>query len=373
MTYSRNRVTVDLNALAHNFAQVKALLDRRVKVMGIVKSEGYGHGMLPVAKTLESEGVDSLGVSQVHEALELRKGGMGLPIVVLCGIRGMEEVRQAIEHDFTPVVYDLETAEMLNAEGQRSGKIIRVHVKVDTGMGRLGVLDRCLSSFLRRLGEFRSIYPEGLMSHLSSADERGKSFTLEQVNRFKRAVEEGRSMGLDLPFNNLANSAGIMAYPESHFQMVRPGIMLYGGLPSPDFPCPVQLKPVMSFRGRVLQVRDFPSDTPIGYGRTYYTRGPRKIAILSAGYGDGLPRSISNRGMVLIGEKRARIIGNVCMNMTMCDISGMGEVGADGEVVFMGTQGEESITGDNIAEWGDTISYEVFCSIGQRNIRKYLQ
>ncbi|MBW2063432.1 MAG: alanine racemase [Deltaproteobacteria bacterium] len=373
MRYSRNRVTIDLTALAHNFAQVKGLLDGRVKVMGIVKSDGYGHGMLPVAKTLEGEGADSLGVSQVHEALELRKGGIGLPIVILCGIRGMEEVRETIERDLTPVIYDLETAEMLNAEGEKSGKIIRVHVKVDTGMGRLGVLDRDLSFFLRRLGEFKSIYPEALMSHLSSADEPGRSFTTEQVNRFKRAIDEGRSMGLDLPLNNLANSAGIMAYPESHFQMVRPGIMLYGGLPSPDFPCPVQLKPVMGFRGRVLQVRDFPSDTPIGYGRRYYTQGPRKIAILSAGYGDGLPRSISNRGMVLIGEKRARIIGNVCMNMTMCDITGMGEAGVESEVVFMGTEGKQTITGDNIAEWGKTISYEVFCSIGQRNIRKYLQ
>ncbi|MBW2031539.1 MAG: alanine racemase [Deltaproteobacteria bacterium] len=373
MTNSQNTVIIDLRALVHNFRQVKGLLDKRAKIMGIVKSDAYGHGLLPVSETLQGEGIDALGVSYIHEALRLRRGGIRVPIVVLCGIKGADEAREAADHDLTPVIYDLESAGILHREGERVGKRVKVHIKVDTGMGRLGVLDKDLPSFLERLCRLRTLRTEALMSHLSSADEPERDFTLHQIRRFKEAVEVGRAMGFDLPLNNLANSAGIMSYPDSHFDMVRPGIMLYGGLPSPDFSTRVELRPVMSFKGYVLQVRDVPDQTPIGYSRAYRTKGQRKIAILSAGYGDGLPRGMSNRGQVLIGEKRVNIIGNVCMNMVMCDITGDDQIGSQSEAVFLGSQGNETVTGDQMAKWARTISYEIFCSIGQRNAREYVR
>ena len=179
-------------------------------------------------------------------------------------------------------------------------------------------------------------------------------------------------MGLDLPLNNMANSGGIMCHERTHFNMVRPGIMLYGGLPSPDFISPVPLTPVMHFRAQVLQIRDLPGKTPISYGRTYHTEGPCRIAVVSAGYSDGLSRNLSNRGQVLIKGKKAAIIGAVCMNLTICDITGLKDVEPGDEVVFLGSQGGESIKGDDIAKSAGTISYEVFCSIGRKNIREYL-
>jgi alanine racemase len=179
-------------------------------------------------------------------------------------------------------------------------------------------------------------------------------------------------MGLDLPLNNLANSAGLMRFKDTHFDMVRPGIMLYGGLPSPDFTPPVPLQPVMRFSGEVIQVRDFPDHTPVSYGRTYYTQGPRRIAVLSAGYGEGLPRTLSNRGRVLVRGKKVPITGRVCMNMTMVDVTGLREVRAGDEAVFLGTQAGERITADDLASWAGTISYDILCSAGQRNPKEYV-
>lgn len=179
-------------------------------------------------------------------------------------------------------------------------------------------------------------------------------------------------MGLGLPLNNLANSAGIIGYKEAHLGMIRPGITLYGGLPSPEYKSPVTLKPVMHFNGRIQQIRDLPDKTPVSYGRTYHTKGLRRLAVLSAGYGDGLPRSMSNIGDALIKGKRVPIVGTICMNLTICDITGIDYVKPGEPVVFLGSQGHETITGDDLARWSGTISYEVFCSIGQRNRKEYL-
>lgn len=374
MAYSPNKVTIDLSALEHNLNQVKRLIGPETKIMGIVKSEAYGHGLVKVAQVLENNGVHSLGVAHLEEALELREQGIKLPIVLLCGIRsGREEVREVAEKDLTVVVYDISAAELLDREAAKRGKRINIHLKIDTGMGRLGVPYRKAGAFIKRIQGFYRLTLEALMSHLSSADDPDREFTEKQVRNFKETVDNVRAMGQSLPFNNLANSAGIMAHRDSHFQMVRPGIMLYGGRPSPDFSSPVPLKPVMTFMGEVLQTRDLPDKTPVSYGRSYYTKGPKKMAVISAGYGDGLPRSLSERGEVLIGGKRANIAGTICMNMLICDITGINNVSPGDEVVFIGAQGEGLITGDEMADWIDTISYEIFLSIGQGRSRNYIQ
>ena len=368
-----NRLTIELSALAHNFDQVKAIVGGNTRVMGVVKADAYGHGMVAVAKTLEKNRVHCLGVAHLHEALELRNRGVSLPIVILCGIRTGEEAQAAVHHELIPTLFDPALAEVLAAEAARKKTLARAYIKVDTGMGRLGLLTSELGAFLNQVTRFKTIRIEGLTSHLSSADDAEPEFTESQIRSFRKAIETGRAMGLDLPLNNLANSAGLMKFKGAHFDMVRPGIMLYGGLPSPEFDPPVPLKQVMRFSGEVIQVQDFPDHTPVSYGRTYYTQGPRRIAVLSAGYGEGLPRNLSNKGKVLIRGKKAPITGRVCMNMTMVDVTGLRDVRSGDEAVFLGTQDGEKITADDLASWAGTISYEVLCSLGQRNPKEYVQ
>ena len=367
-----NRLTIDLSALTHNLTQVKAIVGENTKVMGVVKADAYGHGLVAVAKTLEKNRVHCLGVAHFQEAMELRNRGISLPIVILCGIRTREEAEAVVHHGLIPTLFDLAVVEGLAAECSRKKTFARVYIKLDTGMGRLGLLSSELVPFLSEVTRLKEIRIEGLTSHLSSADDSEPEFTETQIRSFRKAIEAGRSAGLDLPLNNLANSAGLMKFKDAHFDMVRPGIMLYGGLPSPGFNPPAVLKPVMRFSGEVIQVRNFADHTPVSYGRTYYTEGPRTIAVLSAGYGEGLPRNLSNRGKVLIRGKKVPITGRVCMNMTMVDVSGLGDVRAGDEAVFLGDQGGETITADDLASWTGTISYEILCSAGQRNPKEYV-
>lgn len=373
MIRSPNCLKIDIPALVHNLNQVRELLGEGTGIIGIVKSDAYGHGLIHVSKALEGNGVDRLGVAHVHEALELRKKGIKLPILILCGIQTREEARAVVEKGLTPVIFDLGSVRTLAEECLRTGKRIPVHVKVDTGMGRLGISHLEVAGFIEKMMEYKTLQLEGLTSHLSSADEPEEAFTRAQISHFRNAIEAGRAMGLDLPWNHLANSAGIMSHRESHFNMARAGIMLYGGCPCPGFITPLPLMPVMSFSGRVIQVRDFPAHTPVSYSRTYYTKVPQKVAVVSAGYGDGLPRSLSNRGRILIQGQKARIVGRVCMNMTMCDITGMKDVCPGDEAVFLGRQDSEFITVDDMARWADTISYEVLCSLGSRHKREYTE
>ena len=368
-----NRLTIDLSALIHNLNQVKAIVGEKTKVMGVVKADAYGHGLVAAAKTLEKNRVHCLGVAHLHEAMELRNRGISLPIVILCGIRTREEAEAVVHHGLVPTLFDPAVAEVLAAECAKKKTLARVYVKVDTGMGRLGLLSSELASFLSQVTRFKEIRIEGLTSHFCSADDAESEFTENQIRGFGKAIEMGRTMGLDLPFNNLANSAGLMKFKDAHFDMVRPGIMLYGGLPSPDFNAPVPLQPVMCFTAEVIQVRDFPDHTPVSYGRTYHTQGPRRIAVLSAGYGEGLPRNLSNTGKVLIKGKKVPITGRVCMNMTMVDVTGLEHVRSGDEAVFLGTQDGERITADDVASWAGTISYEILCSLGQRNPKEYVQ
>jgi alanine racemase len=367
-----NITTVDLSALVYNLNQVRTMVCHGARIMGIVKSDAYGHGLTQVSKTLEANRIDCLGVAFVHEALELRNSGIMLPIVVLCGIRTREDACETVRQDISTVVYDLAMAEALDQEGRRQNKRIAVHIKVDTGMGRLGVMHTEVVPFINRIKELKNLDIVALVSHFSSADECEGGFTDMQISRFKEATEGARSMGYQLPLNSIANTSGVMGHKDSHFEMVRLGIALYGGMPRLDFSSHVSLRPVLGFKGRILQIRDLPDGTPVSYGRKYFTKGPARTAIISAGYADGLPRSMSNSGSVLVGGCRRPIIGTVCMNLTVCDITGMGGVKEGDEAVFLGSQGAETITGDDLARSAGTISYEVFCSIGKRNKKEYI-
>ncbi|MCF8146795.1 MAG: alanine racemase [Deltaproteobacteria bacterium] len=373
MIASPNRVIIDLSALAGNLRQIRNLVGRDTRIMGVVKSDAYGHGLLEVGRVLERNGIDCLGVAYLHEALALREGGVRLPVVILCGIRTREESRHVLENGLTPVLFDLSAAEILSQECRSRGLKTRIHLKVDTGMGRLGIADTEIGPFIQKVISFKHLEIEALTTHLATADETDARFTEDQIARFEMAIFTGRSLGLNLTLNNMANSAGIIGHRRTLFDMVRPGVMLYGGRPSPGFFSTASFAPVMHLRAEVVQVRDLPDKTPVSYGRTYHTKGPRRVAVLSAGYADGLPRTLSNRGKVLVGGKMAGIIGTVCMNLTVCDITGHKDVSPGDPAVFLGSQGEECITGDDIAKQAGTISYEIFCAIGPKNLRTYIK
>ena len=372
MVISPNKLIIDLKSLAYNLEQLKGCVEKETKIMGIVKSDAYGHGLVPVSKMLVKNGVYCLGVSFLEEALELRKEGIQVPIIILCGIETDEEAEAAVANDFTPVIFDQQAAERLENAAGKNGRKVKIHVKIDTGMGRLGIGCNETVGFLQDIMRFRFLETEALMSHLSSADEEGRDFTEGQIEKFKTIVTEARRMGMVLRLNHLANSAGTVAYKNSHFDMVRPGIMIYGGLPSPEFKTKIKLKPVMSLKGRILQIRDFEDKTPVSYGRAYYTDGAKKIAIVSTGYADGIPRCLSGKGKVLVGGKHADITGTICMNMLACDITGIDNKTAGDECVIMGTQGDKTITADNIAALCNTISYEIFLSMGRSLEREYV-
>ncbi len=367
-----NKVHINLTALAQNLDQIRSLLATNTQIMGVVKADAYGHGLLPISRTLEQNRIDCLGVAYLKEALFLRKNGSKLPIMVLCGINTMEESQKVVENNLTPVIYDPVVAERLSRESISQGKKTRVHIKVDTGMGRLGIHYQDIGNFVKKILPLKGLEIEALITHLSSADEQEQTFTTTQIQNFKMAIREVQAMGLELPLNSMANSAGIMKYKDSHFNLVRPGIALYGGLPANDFASPVRLKPVMTFYGQVLQVRDVQDNTPLSYARTHYTKGPRRIAILSAGYSNGLSRLLSNRGKVIIRGIKFPIVGRICMNLTICDITGSNAIKPGDKAVFLGSQDNTAITAEKIAHWADTISYEVFCSIGQNNNKEYV-
>lgn len=372
MLTSPNILTIDLQALAFNLAQIKRHVGRGVKIMGIVKSDAYGHGLVKVSKTLEKEGISCLGVSFISEALLLRKEGIKIPVVVLCGVEKPDDAQSVIEKDLTPVVFDIESAVMLDRAADISGKKINIHIKVDTGMGRLGADYDKIAWFLCEIKKLRALNVEGLLSHFSSADEDDRTFTDKQTERFKNVISEAKTLGIEPELNHLANSAGIMSHNNSYFNMVRPGIILYGGLPFPGYEPPFELRPVMGLKGKILQIRDFDDNTPVSYGRTYHTKGRKSIAVISAGYADGLPRSLSNRGRVLAGGKRADITGTVCMNMLACDITENRDLKPGDECVLLGSQGKETINVDDIAGWCNTISYEILLSLGRASEKIYI-
>jgi len=372
MVRSPNYTEIDLSAMAHNLNQIKGAIGHGIRVMGLVKSDAYGHGLVPVSRYIEKEGVACLGVAHTHEALELRKQGVRIPIVILGGLRTKDEVEAVVDHDITPVLFNVSMADLLDRACEaKKGKKLSVYIKVDTGMGRLGIALDELGGVLRDIKKYQRLYVEGLISHLSSADDPSADFTDTQVQHFHKAIEICHDAGMNLPLKSLANSAGIAAHQKAHFNMVRAGIMIYGGLPSPDYNCPLSLIPVMHFKSKILQIRELPDQMPVSYGRTYHTQGQKRIAVLSAGYGDGVPIGLSNKGKVLIRGQKVNIVGRVCMNMTMTDVTDLKGVEIGDEAVFLGRQDDQLITGDDMAKWSGTISYDIFCSIGQRNRRSY--
>ncbi|MBI4644501.1 MAG: alanine racemase [Deltaproteobacteria bacterium] len=364
-------LAVDLAALRHNYRQLRGLCDAGVKFMGVVKADAYGHGLLPVAGALVAEGADYLGVGSLEEGLVLRQAGLALPVLLLLGILP-DEAEPTVAAGLEVALFRPDVAQALAAAAGAQGKKAGIHLKVDTGMGRLGLLPEDVLPFLEGLRAFPQLEVLGLTSHLAVADQEDKSYTLRQLGQFEGLLRAARDRGWELPLSHIANSAALWEHKKAHFALVRPGIMLYGSPPAAERRPPVLLQPVMSLATRVLQVKRLPPGCSISYGRTYTTPAECDLAVLPVGYANGYSRLFSNRGEVLIRGRRAPIRGRVCMNLTMVEVSHLEDIREGEPVVLLGQSGNACLTGDDLAGWADTISYEIYLALGNANPRRYL-
>jgi alanine racemase len=363
-------LAVDLAALEHNYRQLRRLCDPQVKMLAVVKADAYGHGLLPVARKLAAAGADYLGVGSLEEGLLLRQAKISLPVLLLLGILP-EEAGPAVAAGLEVSLFRLDVAQALAAAAQTQGKKARVHLKVDTGMGRLGVLPQEVLPFLMRLKKMHHMKVMGLISHLAVADQADKTYTHKQLQEFTSLLAAARAEGFKLPLSHISNSAALWELPEAHMGLVRPGLMLYGSPSSPDRPPPAELQPVMSLAAQVLQVKRLPPGSSISYGCTYTTPDWCDLAVLPVGYCNGYSRLGSNQGEVLIQGRRAPIRGRVCMNLTMVDVTGFPEVKAGDRAVFLGRDQGEVLAAEDLAGWAQTISYEIYCALGTANLKRY--
>ncbi len=366
-----NRVCVDLDALEKNLQALKeCLASPSTGIMAVVKSDAYGHGLLEVSRALESLGVWGLGISEIEEAFALREAGVSLPIVLLSGIcPGTED--DVVHLNLITGVPDLHTLNMLERAASRADRHIQVHIKVDTGMGRFGLTADELEMVSRSLASWPHLKFSGLYSHLSAADDPEDLFTQEQIKRFRAMLDTIRSAGWNPRFIHLANSAGLIHFPETHFNLVRPGIALYGSYPGRSSEDSVSLQPVMSFKSRIISIRDVPAGYPVSYGHTWHTERASRIAVIPVGYDDGYLRSLSSKARVIIRGKLCPVIGRICMKAMMVDVTGVDNLYMGDEVILLGSQEGMSVRAEELAGWADTISYELLCLLGTRNRRYF--
>ncbi len=362
---------IDTEALRSNYSQLKDKVVGGVDIMAVVKSNAYGHGDVEVARTLASLGCDLFGVAMPEEGARLRDAGIKSAIVVLSSVVP-EQVGILFDYDLTPAVFDIDSARLINDLATSSGCIKDIHLKIDTGMGRLGVRPDGLKPFLEGLQGLKSLNLAGVYSHFAEMEAEDKAFSTVQLECFTKAVEEVRVLGFTPRYAHMANSAAVAGFAESHFNLVRPGIMLYGSYPAAHFTSRIELRPVMRIETRILSLKRLPPGTPISYSRSFVTARESLIAVLPIGYGDGLPRSLSGKGTVLVRGVRAPMVGLICMDFVMCDVTDVEGVRVGDSVVVLGSDGSEVITAEEMAGKIGTISYEIFCNITARVPRVYI-
>ena len=369
-TYRPTVAIIDLDALGHNLHQISSRLPEGIELCAIVKADAYGHGAVPISRELDTLGVNGFAVATVEEGIELRTAGIRKPILVMgASVHGMDE---ALDHALTPVIYSLHVADVVSQAARHRGHAVGVHIKLDTGMGRLGILPSEWRKHLRRFLNDPWLRVEGILSHYSSA-EKDPAFTALQLTRFKRALALAAQCGISGAQYHIAKSAGILAFPQGHYDLVRPGILLYGSYPDPSLRSRIEVRPVMNLRTQILHAKTVPKDTPISYGQTFRTRKRSIIATLPIGYADGYRRDLSNKGWVLVHGRRAPVVGNVTMDLTMVDVTQIPGVKEGDEVILFGAGREGLLPVDDLASCIGTIPYELLCGISRRVPRVYLK
>ncbi len=357
-----------LDRLANNFRLVKKTVGNK-KIMAAIKADAYGHGAVEIAKTLQKLGVDMFGVASIEEGIELRFAGIKTKIVILSPIMD-EQIDECIEYNLIPTISELAFFERLNRKLMHYKKPILVHIEVDTGMTRTGFpYDKTIDA-LKKILSSPYIKIEGIFSHFPMADTDG-AFSREQIKKFSYLLARLNTMHIRPKFIHLANSSGIFRYPQSHFNLVRPGISLYGLRSSPEVNYKAHFKPVMSLKSRIVNIHTVPRGTPISYGHTYRTNRKSRIATLSVGYGDGYPRMLSNNAEVLCHGKRAKIVGTICMDLMMIDVTDIPQAKLRDVVTLIGRDGKEEIRAEEVAQKCNTIVYEITSGIGPRVARVF--
>ena len=374
----RTWAEVDLDALAHNFQAVKAAAGE-AKVCAVVKADAYGHGAPRLAQELAALGTDWFAVSNLEEALQLRRAGISQPILVL-GFTPAEAAGTLAAQKITQCVYSTEYARALSAAAVEAGAPVTVHVKIDTGMSRLGFLyqdpdrDRAAVEEVRAACALPGLVPQGIFTHFAVADggAEGQAFTLRQFQCFQDLSRRLAEQGLTFPLRHCANSAAIFDYPQARLDMVRAGIVLYGLPPSEDLAAPPDLRPALSLRSVVSHVKDAPAGATVSYGRDYTAEGPRRIVTVPVGYADGYPRRLSPGGAsVLLHGRRCPIVGRVCMDQLMADATGLEGARIGDVVTLIGQDGGQAVTAEELARREGTIPYEVVCALSKRVPRVY--
>lgn len=371
-------VEVDLDRFSSNLRAVRALIGTGGEpgapergILLVVKADAYGHGAVEMAEAAAAEGVACLGVATLHEGIQLRQAGCRLPIVALSPLLP-SEIREAVAHGLDPTVCDLAFARELSDEAVRTGRAVRCHVEVDTGMGRTGVSEGEAGVFLAKLAALPGLRLASLFTHFPDADAADLSFAEDQVRRFRALAESLAGHGIRPPRLHAANSAGVANLPDARFDWVRVGLLAYGHRP-PNDRAQLDLAPVMSFKSRLVQVRDLPAGTTVSYGRSYVTPRPMRTGVVAVGYGHGYSWLLSNQGHMLVRGRRVDIVGRVTMDLTMVDLTPVPEAEVGDDVVLFGNQDGASLSLEEVAEGSRTLPYEIMCTIGKRVTRIYVR
>jgi len=377
MTHKFNRAwaEVDLDAIAHNIREIRRITNKKSEIMGVVKADAYGHGVMEVVRTILENSATCLAVSMLDEAIQLRKNNIDVPILILSYTDPIR-VADIIKYNVTQAVFSHDLARALSEEAVRQKKNVKIHIKIDTGMTRVGFMPgySAVKNVLE-ICKLPRIIVEGIFTHFASADEMDRSYTNMQFERFMGICSELNRIGVYIPIKHVANSAAIIEFPNMHLNLVRPGIIQYGMYPSDEVDTSkINLKSAMTLKANVILVKEVENNTCISYGRTFKTSRVSKIATIPIGYADGYTRLMSNKGKVLINGEFAPIVGRICMDQCLVDVTDLkSTVMVGDEVVLFGKQGDNQITVEDIASIIGTINYEVVCIIGKRIPRVYLK
>lgn len=372
--YYRAQANINLEAIKSNVCQIKSRLSKDTKLMVIVKADAYGHGAIAVSKVLENGIVDAYGVAIIEEAIELRKAGLTKPILIL-GYTPKEQFDLVVNYDVMQTVYQYEMAEELSKEATKQGKTAKIHIKIDTGMSRLGFCDSDESLItIKKIASLEGIHIDGVFSHFAKADETDELSVKMQIKRFDDFTELLKQEGLHIPIRHIANSAGMIEFPEAEYDMVRCGIVTYGIYPSKEVNHKTfNLIPAMELKSHVIYIKEVDEGTGISYGSTFITKRKTKVATIPIGYADGYSRNMSNTGKVIIRGQYAPIIGRICMDYFMVDVTDIDDVNQGDVVTLLGRDGECEISVETLADWSHSFPYEMICTVGKRVPRVYPQ
>lgn len=369
---TRTWAEINLDALKENIINIRKKVGPKTMIMAVVKADAYGHGAVNTAKYLLENGADRLAVADADEAIELRRAGISADILIL-GASFSEECDILVKYDITPAVFSYEFAQALSESAKKQNKTVKIHIKIDTGMSRIGfvsgICDDAVTDEIIKISRLPNIFVEGIFSHFATADEKDKTYTEKQFDEFLKICDMLKSKGLDIPIRHIANSAAIMMYPETHLEMVRAGVILYGLYPSQDVSkSSIKLKPVMTLKSRITLIKEI-SGRGVSYGKTYIADRNTKVATVPIGYADGYTRLLSNNAKIIAKGKTVNVIGRICMDQCMIDVTNVHNINTGDEVIIFG---EDIVTADDIAKTLNTINYEIVCMVSRRIPRVYI-